>query len=294
MTEALTRIPAAAARGFIAECLGLAGLPSDDAARVAELMTEGDLTGADAHGIFRLPQYVQRLRAGGFNLHPYITVTKTAPATALVDGDNGFGHLVLTKAADTAIALAREAGVAWVGVRNSNHAGAAGVYAAMPLAHGMIGLYSAVANANHMAVWGGTDLLLGTNPLAVAIPAGEEAPVVLDIATTVSAMQKVRVAAEEGREMPEGVILDSAGRPTGDPSALLEGGGLMAPLGSPQASHKGFGLGLLVDALSGVLTGSGFARGVGDRAPGNLLWALDVEAFLARIDDARREGWAHE
>ena len=138
-------------------------------------MTEADLTGADGHGIFRLPQYVRRLKAGGFNKRPNITVNKTAPATALVDGDNGMGHLVMSRAADEAIAMARECGVSWVGVRRSNHAGPAGLYAEMPAAHGMIGLYAAVANANHMATWGGADLLLGTNPLAIGVPTGGRA-----------------------------------------------------------------------------------------------------------------------
>jgi L-2-hydroxycarboxylate dehydrogenase (NAD+) len=112
-----------AVEAFIADAFGAVGLPTADAAKVAELMTEADLTGADAHGIFRLPQYVRRIRGGGFNTNPNITVTKTAAATALVDGDNGMGHLVVSRAADTAIALAREAGVGWVGVRRSNHAG---------------------------------------------------------------------------------------------------------------------------------------------------------------------------
>ena len=145
-------------RAFISDALVAAGLPAQDAAKCATLMSEADLTGADAHGIFRLPQYVRRLKAGGFNAHPAITVTRSAPATALVDGDNGMGHLVMSRAAETAVVLAREAGVAWVGVKRSNHAGPAGLYAEMPAAAGMIGLYTAVANANHMAVWGGADL----------------------------------------------------------------------------------------------------------------------------------------
>ena len=130
-------------------------MPAADAAKVAELMLEADLTGADAHGVFRLPQYIRRIKAGGVNPKPNITVEQTAPATAMVDGDNGMGHLVMQRAADTAIALAKENGVAWVGARRSNHAGAAGTYAAMALPHDMIGIYSAVANANHMPAWGG-------------------------------------------------------------------------------------------------------------------------------------------
>jgi L-2-hydroxycarboxylate dehydrogenase (NAD+) len=122
------RFAARAIAAFIADALGAVGLPPPDTGKVAELMTEADLTGADAHGIFRLPQYVRRIRAGGFNTTPNITVTKAAAATALVDGDNGMGHLVVSRAADTAIALARESGIGWVGVRRSNHAGTAGLW----------------------------------------------------------------------------------------------------------------------------------------------------------------------
>src|SRR5579863_10762142 len=115
-SDGLINVPAGATRALIADAFVAAGLPQADAAQCAELMTEADLTGADGHGIFRLPQYVRRLQAGGFNKRPNITVTKTAPATALVDGDNGMGHLVMSRATNEAIAIAREAGVSWVGV----------------------------------------------------------------------------------------------------------------------------------------------------------------------------------
>src|SRR6185312_8930090 len=179
------RTPVAAVSGLIVEALNKAGLPAGDAAKIAELMLEADLTGADAHGVFRLPQYVNRLKLKSTNARPNIKVERTAPATALVDGDNGMGHLVVARAAETAVELARECGVAWVGCRMSGHAGAAGVYAALPLKADMIGMYSAVANANHMPLAGGAEPLLGTNPLAIAIPAGKEAPIVLDIATSI-------------------------------------------------------------------------------------------------------------
>ena len=188
------------------------GVPDADATKVAELMLEADLTGADAHGVFRLPQYVRRIKAGGVNPRASIKVEKTAPATAMVDGDNGMGHLVMQRAADTAIALAKENGVAWVGARRSNHAGAAGTYAAMALPHDMIGIYSAVANANHMPAWGAAESLLSTNPIAIAVPAGEEPPVVLDIATTVVSYGTVKAYKLQGKPMPEGWMIERQGR----------------------------------------------------------------------------------
>lgn len=283
MTETFLRIPADTVRGFIAECMALIGLPPDAAAKVAELMTEADLTGADAHGVFRLPQYVQRMQAGGFNPRPNITVTRTASATALVDGDNGMGHLVIARAAETAIAQARETGVAWVGVRNSNHAGAAGVYAAMPVMKGMIGIYSAVANANHMAAWGGTELLLGTNPLAVAIPAGEEAPVVLDIATSVVSYGTIKNYKLLNKPMPEGWMIDPT---TGEPitDAGRSGEGLLLPMGG----YKGSGLAIVLGLLAGSLNGAAFGREVIDfnaddktaTNTGQFIVALDVARFM--------------
>ncbi|MGB9064485.1 MAG: Ldh family oxidoreductase, partial [Pseudolabrys sp.] len=134
------RIPTAVVTGLIVDAMGKAGVTEDHAGKIAELMLEADLIGADAHGVFRLPQYVQRLRLKSTNPRPNITVKRTAPATALVDGDNGMGHLVVARAAETAIELARECGVAWVGCRMSGHAGAAGVYAALPLKADMVGL----------------------------------------------------------------------------------------------------------------------------------------------------------
>jgi LDH2 family malate/lactate/ureidoglycolate dehydrogenase len=283
----MTRIPAFAIAGLIEDVLAEAGLPAPDAATVAELMTEADLTGADAHGVFRLPQYVRRLRAGGINPRPDIRVSKTAPATALIDGDNGMGHLVMARAAATAVELARSSGVAWVGARRSNHAGAAGVYAAMPLAHDMIGIYSVVASANHMPVWGGAETLLGTNPLAIAIPAGAEAPVVLDIATTVVSYGTVKNYKLQGKTMPEGWMVGSRdGRPLTDPALSAEG--LLLPLGG----YKGSGLALVLGLLAGPLNGAAFGRDVFDFNAddesacntGHFIIALDVSRFVALKD----------
>src|SRR5581483_944044 len=250
MSETATgaRIPAHAITGLIEDGLSAVGLPAADAAEVAALMTEADLTGADAHGVFRLPQYVRRIRGGGVNPRPSIGVARTAPATALVDGDNGMGHLVMARAAATAVEIAREQGVAWVGARRSNHAGAAGVYVAMPIPHGMIGLYGVVASANHMGVWGGAEQLLGTNPIAVGIPAGEEAPVVLDIATSMVSYGTIKSHALQGKPLPEGWMVSKAdGRPLTDPSR--SGEGVLLPIGG----YKGAGFALVLGLLAGPL-----------------------------------------
>jgi LDH2 family malate/lactate/ureidoglycolate dehydrogenase len=277
------RIAASALVAFIRDAMLAVGLPPADAAKVAELMVEADLVGADAHGVFRLPQYIRRIKAGGVNPRPNITVKKTAPATAMVDGDNGMGHLVMQRAADTAIALAKEAGVAWVGATHSNHAGAAGIYAAMTLPHDMIGLYGVVANANHMPVWGGAENLLSTNPIAVAVPAGQEPPVVLDIATTVVSYGTVKAYRLQGKPMPEGWMISAKdGTPITDPAKSEHG--LLMPIGG----HKGAGLALMIGLLAGTLNGAAFGREVVDFNAddetacntGHFIIALDVARFL--------------
>src|SRR5262252_9306059 len=276
------RFAAGVVERFIADILTAVGLPPADAVKVAQLMTEADLTGADAHGIFRLPQYVRRIRAGGFNVRPRITVERTAAATALVDGNNGMGHLVVSRAAETAIEIACDAGVAWVGVRRSNHAGTAGLYAAMPVAHGMIGLYAAVANANHMAVWGGSELLLGTNPLGIAVPSGN-GPVVLDMATTVVSYGTVKKYALAGRDMPEGWFIDTrTGGTLTDPRRSAQG--LLLPIGG----YKGSGLAIMLGLLGGVLNGAAFGREVIDfnaddataTNTGHFMVAIDIGRFV--------------
>src|SRR5580698_5511990 len=283
MTDAgMMRVPARAVTSLLKDAFIASGLPEADAAKCAELMTEADLTGADGHGIFRLPQYIRRLKAGGFNAHPNITVTKSAPATALVDGDNGMGHLVMTRAADEAIAMARDTGVAWVGVRRSNHAGPAGLYAEMPTAHGMIGFYAAVANANHMATWGGADLLLGTNPLAIGVPS-DSGPLVLDMATSIVAYGTVKKYALRGQEMPEGWFVNPAtGDAITDPSHSHDG--ILLPMGE----YKGSGLALMLGLLGGVLNGAAFGRDVVDfnaddsseTNTGHFIIAADVARFV--------------
>lgn len=252
--KAFRLFPASAITSLIADSFVAAGVPDADARKVAALMTEADLTGADGHGVLRLPQYVKRLKAGGFNTRPDITVTRTAPATAMVDGDNGMGHLVVSRATETAIDLARESGVAWVGVRRSNHAGTAGIYAEMPVRHGMIGIYAAVASANHMAAWGGSELLLGTNPLAIAVPSGAGA-MVLDMATTIVSYGTVKKHALQGVPLEPGWMIDrTTGEPVLDPTNVSNA--LLLPIGG----YKGSGLSIMLGILGGILNGAAFGR----------------------------------
>jgi LDH2 family malate/lactate/ureidoglycolate dehydrogenase len=231
--------------------------------------------------VFRLPQYVRRIKGGAVNPKAHITVEKTGPATALVDGDNGMGHLVMRFATERAIEKAKDAGVAWVGVRSSNHAGPASLYAGMPLEHDMIGLYLAVGNANHLPPWGGIDMLLSTNPIAVAVPAGEELNIVLDMATTVAAYGKVKTKAQRGETMPEGWMMDRAGHPLTDPQRSNEG--FLLPIGG----YKGYGLALIFGLLAGTLNGAAMGKDVVDfnaddstaTNTGHVIVAINISSF---------------
>jgi LDH2 family malate/lactate/ureidoglycolate dehydrogenase len=283
LSETTRRIPAATIRAFLIDALRACALPEADAGIVAHAMLDADLSGSDAHGIFRLAGYVGLIRRAQINPRANIKVLERAPATALVDGDNGMGHLVMTYAANLAVEIAREAGVAWVGVRRSNHSGAGSTYACMPLAHDMVGIYSAVSGSNFMAPWGGAEPLLGTNPIAVAIPTGNEAPIVLDIATSVASNGAIRTYAREGRPLPVGwVISREDGEPITDGKRLAEG--MFVPVGT----YKGSGLAIVLGLLGGPLNRAAFGRDVKDTTAeatkesntGHFVIALDVTRFL--------------
>jgi LDH2 family malate/lactate/ureidoglycolate dehydrogenase len=228
--EGPPRVQATVLSAFVQRALAAAGLPAPDAAQVAELMVEADLRGSDTHGVIRLPLYVRRLEAGGINKQPNIRLIQDKPSAALVDGDNGMGHLVMRFAAHTAIAKAKRTGIGWVGARMSNHAGPAALYAMMPLSHDMIGIYLAVGSNNHLPPWGARENLLGTNPIAITIPALEEPAVVLHMAPTVAAFGKVRLKAQRGEEMPVGWMIDRDGKPLTDAKRADEG--FLLPIGA--------------------------------------------------------------
>jgi LDH2 family malate/lactate/ureidoglycolate dehydrogenase len=252
------RVSSLQLEAFIASAMTALGLPESDAKTIGELMTEADMQGSDGHGVIRLVPYAKRILSGGLNLKPNIQIIQERTAMALIDGDNGMGHLVMKRATELAIHKARSAGIAWVGSRLSNHAGPASLYARMALKHDMIGLYFAVGNANHLPPWGGLDMLLSTNPIAAAIPTLQEPPVVLDMATTVAAYGKVKAKAQRGEMMPEGWMIDRQGKPLLDPTKSDEG--FLLPIGG----YKGYGLSLIVGILAGTLNGAAMGSQVID------------------------------
>src|ERR1700691_5625364 len=277
-----TRVPAAQIAAFIARAFVAAGLPAADAQTPAELMVEADLRGSDTHGVIRLPLYVRRIRAGGVKAKPDIRVVSDRPSAALIDGDNGMGHLVMKRAAEVAIEKAKTTGIGWVGARMSNHAGPAALYVTMPLHHDMIGLYFAVGSNNHLPAWGSSESLLGTNPMAVAVPAQDEPAIVLDMAPTVAAYGKVRLKAQRGEQMPVGWMIDKEGKPLTDPQRADEGH--LLPIGD----YKGSGLSLIIGLLAGALNRAAIGREVIDFVKetgkvtntGQAVAAIAIETFM--------------
>lgn len=279
-----TRIAADALRGVCQQLLERVGVPSDQAALIARVIVRADLRGIASHGVLRLPAYVHKVQRGLMAARTQVTLVREKGATALLDGGGGFGQVAGVRGMEEAIRRAEEYGVGSVGVRNANHFGIAAYYAMMALKKGMIGLVVSNA-APSMAPWGGTEPLLGSNPVCVAIPTGEEVAVVLDMASAVVARGKIRLAARQGQKIPLGWALDAQGRPTDDPRAALKG--TLLPIGGP----KGYGIALVNDALAGVLTGSPFGPAIPSlhdlscrSAVGFFFQALDVTAFAERAE----------
>ena len=261
-------------------------LTREDAEGLAGILVDSELRGHPGHGVAALGVLAGFYRDGTLNPRPRVRVLHETDGAILFDGDRGGGPGLPTGAMRWCIERARERkGMAVAAVRDWQLLVAA-PYARLAAEAGLIG-FACTNFVPLVAPPGGRTAVFGTNPFAYGLPAQRHHPVVLDVATTVSSMQRVRVAAQQGTSLPDGVIFDHAGRPITDPAAFLKGG-LLAPLGTPHAPHKGFGLALFIDALSGVLSGAGFAQGVADGAPGNFLWALDVEAFLPRQEFLER------
>lgn len=246
------------------------GLPRDDASSVAEALVEADLMGVSSHGVSNYIQllYAPGLRDGHINPRPKIQVVRETPVSAVVDGDRGMGPVVGRFAMELAIEKAHDVGLGAVAVRGSRHYGAAGHYSRMALVHDMIGL--SLTNADKLVLpTHGRESVLGTNPIAIAVPTSEASPFHLDMATSTVPIGKLMLARRAGQSIPHGWAADETGRSTTDPATALEAFRLF-PLGGSyeHGSHKGYSLALIVDILCGLLSGAGTSVGDGIAASG--------------------------
>ncbi|MCI0546017.1 MAG: Ldh family oxidoreductase [Candidatus Rokubacteria bacterium] len=268
MAEAAIVVTAERLHAFIAGVLEALRMSRKNATLTADLMVRTDLRGVDSHGIGMLPRYVELTQAGF--IHPWAepVVVRDEHATALVDGQKQLGHPTSVLAMTLALDKAADHGIGIVAVRNSNHFGACANYSMMALERGMIGFAFTNAPSLAMVPTFAKKPMLGTNPISVAAPAGTQGPYVLDMATTTVAVGKLSIASRWGKPLPEGWALDEAGRPVTDAQAALASR-LLSPLGGSRelGGHKGYGLGVLVDILSGVLPGAVY---------GNLFYRSDM------------------
>ena len=266
---------------FCIKVLKKGKLPAEHAAIVADTLVQADLRGVNSHGLIRFPFYMQRIIDGGTKARPKFYLERETVATAVFNGDNGMGQVVTYKAMELAIKKAEQAGIGFVVINNSNHFGAAAYYAMQVLAHDMVGLVWS-NGPKVMAPWGGSARIIGNNPIAWAIPAQENEPIVFDISMSKVAGGKVRLAAKQGKRIPEDWIISKYGKITDDPNDLPDGGALMA------LGHKGYGLAVVGEVLAGALSGAGlitqipmwFKETALPTNIGHMVMALNVEAFM--------------
>lgn len=277
-------------RAIVQGILAAHGVPADEAAVVADVLVRADLRGIESHGVARLEKYyVSRLRLGVVKPVCSARVVRETPVSAVMDAGEGLGHVTAKRAMELCISKALVSGMGAVTVNHSNHFGIAGYYAMMALPHDLIGIALTNGSATVAPTYS-RQRLLGTNPIAVAVPAGDERPFVLDMATTVAAEGKIEVQDRQGLPLPHGWIVDKQGRPS-TVSADFYGGGALMPLGGDAegASYKGYGLGLLVDILSGILAGAASSSAVLRSGPdqpkpvglGHFFAALRIDLFRA-------------
>jgi len=258
------------------------GCPQEDAQLATQVLLSADLRGVDSHGVARLSGYVRLWEKGRINTKPKVIVSYETPSTAVVDGDGGLGLVVAPFAMKVAMEKAKQVGTGWVSVKNSNHYGIAGYHAMMALNEDMIGI--SLTNASPLvAPTFSKERLLGTNPIAVAIPAREEPPFVADMATTTAANGKLEILQRKGMDTPSGWVQDKSGNPTTSANGVKEGGALL-PLGGDRehGSHKGYALGAVVDILSAVLSGANYGP-----------WVPPFVSFLDPLPNLVGEGIGH-
>lgn len=258
------------------------GCTEKDADTAATVLLSADLRGVDSHGVARLSGYVRLWDAKRINATPDIKIIHETPSTAVVDGDSGLGLVVAPAAMQVAIDKANLAGTGWVSVQNSNHFGIAGYHAMMALPHDMIGI--AMTNASALvAPTFSTEKLLGTNPIAVAIPAGEEQPFVADFATTTAANGKLEMLQRKNKPTPQGWVQTKDGSPSTNAAELKQGGALL-PLGGDRehGSHKGYMLGSVVDIFSAILSGANYGP-----------WVPPFPAYIPMPENMPGKGIGH-
>lgn len=258
------------------------GCTEEDASIASKVLLSADLRGIDSHGVARLTGYVRLWEAGRINANPVIKVTYETPSTAVIDGDAGLGLVVAPFAMKIAIEKAKQAGTGWVVVNNSNHFGIAGYHAMMALDQDMIGM--AMTNASALvAPTFSIERMLGTNPIAVAIPAGVQPAFVADFATTTAANGKLEILQRKNADTPLGWVQDQQGNESTDANILKKAGALL-PLGSDRehGSHKGYALGSIVDIFSGVLSGASFGP-----------WAPPFPAYVPMPENQPGKGLGH-
>jgi LDH2 family malate/lactate/ureidoglycolate dehydrogenase len=277
-------------RAFAEAVLTKSGLAAEDAVATADGLIQSTKRGVTTHGVFRLPQYCAAIRAGKINKAPQVKVLQRRGCTALVDAGGGYGYRPTLLAMDEAIALAREHGIAVVGVRDSHHFGAAAIYTDHAAEHGLIGIATTTTKAR-IAPTGARGAVVGNNPISIAVPRRPpHRPVNLDMALSQVALGRIRIAAANGTTVPEGWGFDGEGRSTTDPNAIIHGG-LLAAIGG----HKGYGLSVMVELLAGALTGSRFGLNADNHdhpkgGVGHLVIAIapdfmrDIEAFYDDVE----------
>jgi LDH2 family malate/lactate/ureidoglycolate dehydrogenase len=277
------------------------GVPEEDANTAAGVLAAADLRGIDSHGVARLHTYVDMLALGRIEPRPEIRILRETPSTATVDGGNGLGLVVGPKANALAMKKAASAGSGWVSVCNTNHYGIAGYYVLEAVARGLIG-WSMTNSTKLVAPLWGAERMLGTNPIAIGFPAGEEPPLIVDLATSAAAYGKIEMARRQGKALPRGWIQDREGRMSSDPADMVNGGALL-PLGSEreQGGHKGYALAAAVDILTSVLSGANWgpfappfalrqeepARQVG-KGIGHFFGAMRVDGFIEAEEFGRQ------
>jgi LDH2 family malate/lactate/ureidoglycolate dehydrogenase len=277
------------------------GVPAAEADLAAGVLEAADLRGIDSHGVARLHTYHDMLALGRINPRPRVAVVRETPSTATVDGDNGLGLVVGPRANAIAMDKAQAAGSGWVSVRNTNHYGIAGWYVLEALKRDLIG-WSMTNSTKLVAPLWGAERMLGTNPIAIAFPALEEPPMVIDLATSAVAYGKVEMARRRGESIPRGWAIDRAGGDSSDPLGMVEGGALL-PLGSfrEMGGHKGYALAAMVDVLCAVLSGANWgpfappfalrqeipARSVG-KGIGHFFGAMRIDGFVEPLEFKRQ------